>query len=387
MRTGKGIADHIFAYPDLEPSQKLEFERTVAPFDLELTELKHLLSTPFPFDDRTRRWLELYVELSEIHQQQGTLPDLDRTMSAWATKQRTYRNQGRLPLERERALNRIGFVWNVKEALWQRQYEGFLAYRNNPQAKTTGPLRNWMSTIREKWDQLTPRQQRLLQEAGLVRQPFADKAQGRLQELEAFFARQGHLRGLSEKLGKFVFRLRERYQAGKLDPEEQKRCDRMGLKWFASDPAARWSNFYARAAAYVQQFGSAIPVWKWPDRELSQWVGKQTGHWAKLSDEKRKLLQKLQIKTEEEQHQELWDRRYAQAVVLHTRLGPFRKRVYQNEDELLKGWMRRQRLKWDELSERQREQLKAIGLEKKAPQQRIKRAKPSPNPFAQSFIV
>jgi hypothetical protein len=109
---------------------------------------------------------------------------------------------------------------------------------------------------------------------------------------------------------------------------------------------------------------------RWPDRKLSKWVGRQTAHWVKLSEEQKRLLQKLQIKTQEEQHEALWDRRYAQALDLHARLGPYRERVYQDEDESLKRWLRHQRPKWDRLSEAQREQLKAIGMEKRIPQQK-----------------
>jgi hypothetical protein len=377
MHTDRGIADQVFAYPNLEPKQKLEFERTIAPFDLELAELAHLLSTPFPFDAWTRSWLERYLELS---QQQVPLPELDPAMSRWVCQQRLHRKKGRLPLERERALNRIGFVWNVYEAMWQKQYEDYQAFRANPQAydaKSRATLRSWLSITRNKWDRLTPRQQRLLHDAGLVRRPLAEKTQKQLRTLEAVFVRQGHLRGLRKNLQKFIFLLRRRYEKGKLDPEVQKRCEQMGLKWFTPNRAARWSYSYAQAAAYIQECGSAVPpVRKWPDRKLAKWVAHQTARWAKLSVEQRKLLQKLQIKTKEEQMQAVWDRRYAQALALHPQLGPYRGRVYQNEGKSLKEWLRRQGQKWDQLSEGQREQLKAIGLGKRIPQQK-RRKNPS----------
>ncbi len=211
---------------------------------------------------------------------------MERESNGWAKQQRAYRKRGRLPLERERALNRIGFVWKVKEALWQKQYEDYRAFQTNPQAydpKRKAALRSWLSVSRRRWHQLSPRKQRLLQEAGLVRQPFVENPkrvrksfavnnQERLQELEAFFARKGHLRGISQSLGKFVFRLRQRFQAGKLDPEDQKRYNHMGLNWFALNPAQQWSSFYARAAAYVQKCGSAVPPpLRWPDRRHHRW--------------------------------------------------------------------------------------------------------------------
>ena len=415
------MAYHIFNYPDCDPEQKRELERTIILLDLELEELTHLLSTSFPFTYLDRFWLESYVQLGQTYQQQGPFAGVNPALARWITAQRLSRKKGKLPLDRERALNRIGFVWNKIETLWQKHYEAYLAYQKDP-AKRSQSLSDWISRMRRKWDSLTPRQQRLLKAAGFVPQPYADQWQKQydaylacktnssqanipkslrlwwnkrrrnwnqlspeqrqllrragmmpvaekfhksLKQLEAVYASQGNLHKLNVKLKTLVRTLRTCYQKGNLNPETIKRCNLIELQWFpVTTPADRWSARYAQALAFVQQAGPAIaPLWKWPDRKLYRWVCRQTANWNNLSQEQKRLLQQIQIKPRHEQLRGLWDEQYAKALALHTKKGPFQDRVSRNA---VKDWLRNQQRRWDLLSDEQRERLEAIGLGKRA---------------------
>ncbi len=339
----------IFAYPELPKREKRELERDVL------------------FNGFQAPWLTKYEELALLVQKRGGFPVLPRgsRLGAWIQNQRHRRRINKMPLDRERALNRIGFVWDPLDHQWNKQFDTFVRYMDGELSPAPDSLKSWMSHMRIQWSSLSPRQRRLLRKAGLLRKPLELRGQTNLAELEVIYERQGNIDGLAIRLRHFVSRLRSLLQIGKLDAETKARCDRIGLVWSTYTPEEQeiyWNKRYAEAQEYVERFSGEVPApSKWENRGLGKWVASQTKRWKTMSPERQELLRKLRVV---EKHRLEWDNRYKQALALYLKLGPYRDRVYKDEDRFLKAWIARQRLVWDDLNQSQQERLRAIELEK-----------------------
>ena len=222
-----------------------------------------------------------------------------------------------------------------------------------------------MSNNRARWSRLTFWQRQLLRKAGLVRNPQETKAQTNLAELEVIYEKQGNIEGLVIRLSHFVLLLRQLQQEGKLDAETKARCDRICFVWETYTHRAQeiyWNKRYAQAQAYVKQFPDVVPApHEWKDKGIGQ-VGGFSNEPLEYHDTRTSRASEEDPGLEK--HRIEWENRYKQALALYQKLGPYRGKVYKDEDRLLKRWIARQKLIWDDLNPSQQERLLAIGLEK-----------------------
>ena len=157
-------ADALWAYPELPLEEKQFLEEAVQhkPYDLALEQIRHLLEVGFPFSGVVSTWLRFYEQVAALCQSHGHIPiqQQQSSLSAWMTYQRRRQKRGQLDPARARALNRLGFVWDPREANWQEHFDDFQRQRQN----TQGPIystriRTWLHSMRrEAWGRITPRQ-------------------------------------------------------------------------------------------------------------------------------------------------------------------------------------------------------------------------------------
>lgn len=356
----------ITDYPHLSAEQMEELEKEIAPFiySLDMSDLRHLLVAGFPFAQNDRLWLENYEHLSRLlqsdHGNLGGLPSL----SNWIYTQRRLKRLGTLAPDREKALNQIHFTWKCVKDVWQKHYQEFLQLVKDKRTPHQ-ELRNWMVKMRKTWHQLSPEQRQLLTEAGFELKPFQKHDSIRLNELELVYRNRGHFRGLSSRLVHFVRRLRAMYQKQVLDPETISRCNKMDFDWSIEipDSEARWDIKYARVRDYIQNYGDKVPPpYHWKQIDISRWVAAQTGKWEKLSSRRQQLLMKIGIFPEKIVFGKIWESHFELARSLYLQFGPYRKRSYPKEYSYLVAWIRRQRLNWNRLDDRQKELLLEIKL-------------------------
>lgn len=125
----------------------------------------HLLEKiRFEWDPVETVWLQSYQRLVEFRKkypsrwppQRREFPKGNR-LGAWCVHQREFHRNKRLPQERFKLLDEIGFQWNAPDANWQQQYRYLVEYRKKyprqwPEARKECPkgngLGNWCNAQR-----------------------------------------------------------------------------------------------------------------------------------------------------------------------------------------------------------------------------------------------
>lgn len=136
-------------------------------------------------------------------------PEYER-LAEWTSFQRTLRNRKRLAPERELKLDKLGFVWNLKEDFWERNLKVLIRYYksyghcNVPKGWPKNPnIGNWLSVIRRRKRNLTRGQIAELNKMNIEWDPPAAIWNERFEELRAFRKQYGHAR-VPIKWGKIV---------------------------------------------------------------------------------------------------------------------------------------------------------------------------------------
>lgn len=171
-------------------------------------------------------WEEQFEALRRFRQEHGhcvvgihNAPN--KQLLGWVQFQKMIWSRGRLREDRRKRLEALGFVWNTKDAAWDR----------------------------------------------------------RLRQLEAFCRRHGHcnvwLRNASDEgLLKWVLLQRTLRQKGKLTEDRQRRLEQLGFVWDGEE--ASWDDRISELVAYRRKFGSFnIPGRMRDYNGLRQWVYKQ----------------------------------------------------------------------------------------------------------------
>jgi hypothetical protein len=107
----------------------------------------------FVWDANESRWEVRYGELCSYKEKHGDI-DIphDRTSELWrwVSTQRIFKKRGKLPTEKIRRLDEIGFVWDVAETQWEAKYNELIAYKNehghvNVRTQPPTPLGSWVN--------------------------------------------------------------------------------------------------------------------------------------------------------------------------------------------------------------------------------------------------
>ena len=114
----------------------------------------------FVWDPHDAVWDEMYDRLLAFEKKHDhcTVPQEypdDPKLGSWVGKQRQMRRRGNLSKERIALLDKLGFIWNPRDALWDEMYERLCAFRkqhghcNVPRSYPGKPrLGPWISTQR-----------------------------------------------------------------------------------------------------------------------------------------------------------------------------------------------------------------------------------------------
>ena len=104
----------------------------------------------------TSTWMEKYGELCKYVEENGhaVVPQIDPQLGAWVMNQRHYKNTGELSQERIDLLNEIGFVWKIRGAMWDKNYEMLSDYfekNGHSDVENDHPLFSWVYTQRHEY--------------------------------------------------------------------------------------------------------------------------------------------------------------------------------------------------------------------------------------------
>ncbi len=267
----------------------------------------------FVWDVRDQRWEEGFTRLQTYRESNSNcLVPFDFNtedgyrLGAWINIQRVKKDT--LSDVRRRRLNKLGFVWDVRELQWEEGFAHLLRYRetNNdclvPRSFKTGDgyrLGQWVGVQRTKKDTLSPERRRRLDELGFVwnvRERHWEEGFTRLQTYrktnndcrvpQSFKTEDGY------RLGSWAQNQRNGRNA--LSPERRRRLDELG---FVRDPLKQqWEEGYGQLVDYKQREGHCQVPQSFRTADgyrLGIWVSTQRTNKNTLSPDRRRRLDEL----------------------------------------------------------------------------------------------
>lgn len=209
----------------------------------------------FEFEPFEATWKENFALLGAYHRRFGhcDVPRFwkeDPWLGPWVTSLRQQRKAGKLPPRKVRALDALGFTWDVPQARWtraMRELDAFIAKHGHARVPSgAGRLGTYLVEVRRagRRGKLTPAQLQDLKARSVELEPrLGPKTRNRqwaerFARLEAFHARFGHCdvpRTFADaegvKLGFWASKQREANANGELAPERKQRLDGLGFRW------------------------------------------------------------------------------------------------------------------------------------------------------------
>ncbi|MBD3310976.1 MAG: hypothetical protein GF349_00580 [Candidatus Magasanikbacteria bacterium] len=161
-----------------ELSRWVDYQRERYSREIIRTDRKERLeSIGFEWERKTsveRRWYLKYIALKEYINEHGDcLIPKKHPLGAWVKSQREARKNGNMPKKRQELLDKVGFVWNVSDVIWQNNFDQLLVYyeeEGDLLVPSRHPLGRWVCYQRKKYKDGTmdPDRLRKLDEIGFV---------------------------------------------------------------------------------------------------------------------------------------------------------------------------------------------------------------------------
>ncbi len=328
-------------------------------------------------------WEERYRELRAFERRFGhtRVPAGWRKpprLAFWVRTQRQYRRRGLLSRERMRALEALGFEWQLRRQLpWAQMYQRLRAFRrehhhcNVSESLGDARLAHWVERQRrlERLGRLPADRRRKLARLGFrwrfdrQRRSFEE----RLAQLQQFRRRHGHASvpqrwPADPSLPVWIQNRRRAYRKGTLSSAHIARLEQVGVRFRAR--ATVWDEMLQKLARFRKRFGHArVPItWK-DDRRLARWVVKQRSIFreGKLPEARHERLAALGFF--EGLDADPWDARYEALRAYHREHG--HTLVTERDDGSLRLWVGTQRRlrRQGRLSPRKLERLDALGFD------------------------
>ena len=370
-------------------------------------------------------YFEKYGSL-EIKQNFKTLNGIDYdengyNFGIWLTNQRQMYKKGKLSKERIELLKQIGMrfeiVYNIVD--WAEMYMlaeiyfkkyGSLEIKQN--FKTLNGIDYdengynlgwWLVRQRQmyKKSKLSKEREKLLEKIGMrFETRDNDEVWTRMYKLtETYFKKYGNLE-ISKKfktlngtdedengynLGGWLLSQRQMYKKSKLSKEREELLEKIGMRFETRDNDEVWNQMYMLAELYFKEYGNLEIPYKFKtlngtDEDengynLGVWLVRQRQRHkiSKLSKEREKLLEKIGMRFETRDNDEVWTRMYKLTETYFKKYGnleiskKFKTLNGTDEDENgynLGGWLlsQRQMYKKSKLSKEREELLEKIGM-------------------------
>ena len=96
--------------------------------------IRKLKKLGFNWDVHASKWEVMYTELKRFQKKYGhcRVPvnwDGNPRLGQWVLKQRRDLKNGHLPDERRQRLEKLGFIWDVREVLWEQMFGDLMAFK------------------------------------------------------------------------------------------------------------------------------------------------------------------------------------------------------------------------------------------------------------------
>ncbi len=393
-----------------------------ASFDIEIENQNLFEMLKYVSDRLTATW-EDYYELAKLYYEHyGDLLVLQRfktndgftynkngtiNLGRWISVQRSKFSD--LSPERQQLLQVIGFALDAYEELWQKNYELAKLYYEHygdllvPYNFKTNDgftydengainLGFWISNQRNKFSNLSPERQQLLQEIGFVLSKLEEQWQKNYELAKLYYEHNGDLlipfnfrtndgftydENGTVGLGTWIARQRKDFLD--LSPEKQQLLQKMNLKLNPSEE--QWQKNYELAKLYYEHHGDLIVPQNFRTNDgftyvengtvkLGTWISNQRNKFSNLSPERQRLLRKIGFVMSSSEG--LWQKNYELAKLYYEHHGDLLvPRKFKTNDGFtydkngtinLGGWITKQRGDFSNLSPKRQQLLQEIGF-------------------------
>jgi hypothetical protein len=203
----------------------------------------------FPWDVRSDNWQTMFNRLVvfRAEHQHANVPDdyQDKELARWVRAQREFKKRGKLSIDRVQSLEEIGFVWDIRDPLWEKGFSHLKAYRDreghcdvpSKHREKGFYLGRWVNGQRRRKSGLSEERQKRLEDLGFVWNTLAAAWEDGFRRLSRYREREGDCRvpqGYQEdgfRLGQWVAVQRQLKAKDKLPLKRQKRLDALGFVW------------------------------------------------------------------------------------------------------------------------------------------------------------
>jgi hypothetical protein len=259
--------------------------------------IKQLTELGLDWNPLGNAWEENFKQLKAFKEQHGhcRVPDKTSPLGIWVANVR--HRKERHSQTHIRKLDLLGFDWNPIETQWQTQYDNFLAFKRRfgharvPTHWAEDPeLNRWVVTQRVTKNKMPQERIEMLERAGFEWSPHETQWMAYYEQLKGYLLRHGpeNPPGARSPLGNWMGRQRQR--RAQLPEHHRKLLEKIGFVW-TNRPHTAWMKRYEELKTYKEKHGHCSPPTG--QSSLGRWVATQRSSKAKMSEDRRKLLDKI----------------------------------------------------------------------------------------------
>lgn len=285
--------------------------------------IRKLQSINFIFQEKEKlSWDEMFNKLVKYINENGKYPqrtDADpeiRKLSIWITNQRAFYKSNKLPIDKIKKLQSIGFIFDPFEESWQVNFNELVKYleENNgkypPQSSKLPKVKRlaiWVGSQRLNYKNKILSKEKLakLQSIGFIFDSQEESWQINLDQLTEYLkANDGKYPSPDDpnpeirKISTWVNFQRKYYKTKKLSADKIKKLKSIG---FVFDPLEEiWQNTFNRLVKYIKENNGKFPSSSDSDpniKALAVWISKQRAIFRNndLSQDRTRKLQEIGV--------------------------------------------------------------------------------------------
>ncbi|WP_082192338.1 DEAD/DEAH box helicase [Chlamydia suis] len=327
-------------------------------------------------------WYEQFGALLDFREEHGhckvpTRYPENPDLGSWVSTQRYAFKKGKLPEDKIERLEEIGFVWDVAEEAWEKNFLELQRFQEEhghckvPRGYPENPqLASWVNNQRVDFKKGKLAEDRIarLEELGFVWYVTEEAWEKNFLELKRFQEGHGHCKVPNRYpqnpfLGVWVCDQRERFKKGKLAEDRIARLEEIGFVWDVTEEA--WEENFLELKRFREEYGHCkVPVGYPQNLSLGVWVSNQRVVFkkGKLSEDKIARLKELGFVWDV--FEEVWEKNFLELKRFQEEHGHCKvpERYPQNPD--LGSWVSNQRVdfKKGDLSEDRIVRLEELGF-------------------------
>lgn len=346
---------------------------------LTLSQIHRLWDLGVRFAWMENRWLFQFFKLWKGKEHFGDANDgriwkNDKPLWNWVAIQRSWHHKGKVARHRMRLLEEIGFIWDVREIVWEGRFAELLAYKARfgnalvPDGWAENPaLGGWLCKQRSRSGRLTLERKKRLEELGCFTRRECLEWEQRFEQWKSYVREHGTTKisgsGRYRPLGSWSQVQRTQKRRGELSPDYLRRLEEAGFPWEPRNE--HWEQYYAEMVAYRQKYGHCHIPKTWRENpQLYAWYSmqKQMGNRGDLSPERKARLDALNFPWNYKD--EVWETMLGKLAHFRLLYGHCRVPDGRAEPKLFKWASRQRRTKVaGKLSPERIAQLDALGFE------------------------